>query len=187
MRSHARAWLPAMLVAAAAVAFLVYGSVAGPREPPRIDQRRSTVLASGIVASVVDGDTVRMADGRRIRLVQIDAPELTQGECYAEQAWNQLERLLPIGAIVLLRADRALDEKDGNGRLLAYVLKDRKSVNLELVEKGAAAPYFFQGDRGRHADALMAAARRAKVAKRGLWGACPRTRLDPERQVSTRP
>jgi hypothetical protein len=38
---------------------------------------------------------------------------------------------------------------------------------------------------GRYADRLLAEARRAKAAKRGLWGACPRTVLDPYRGVDT--
>jgi micrococcal nuclease len=59
------------------------------------------------------------------------------------------------------------------------------NVNLALVRAGAAAPYFYGGDRGRYADALMRAAIDAKAARRGLWGACPRTRLDPYRAVDT--
>jgi endonuclease YncB( thermonuclease family) len=45
--------------------------------------------------------------------------------------------------------------------------------------------WFFEGDRGRHADELLAAAEDAERAGRGLWGACPAARLDPERGVDT--
>jgi len=41
-------------------------------------------------------------------------------------------------------------------------------VNVELVRLGAAAPYFYRGVRGRHADELLAAARAARAARRGL-------------------
>jgi Staphylococcal nuclease homologue len=52
-------------------------------------------------------------------------------------------------------------------------------VNLELVRRGAAAPYFYRGDRGRYASQLMAAARAARAAKRGLWRALSRDEARP--------
>jgi endonuclease YncB( thermonuclease family) len=181
-----RGWLPGLLVAAGVVVFLIWGSLAETESAPRLDQRSSTVLASGIVASVTDGDTIRLADNRRVRLVQIDAPERSSGECYAEKASAALSRLAPVGNIVSLRLDRALDAKDENGRTLAYVTYGDKNFNLELVERGAAAPYFFRGRRGQYAEDLMRAAVRAQTARRGLWGACPGTNLDPSRPVNAR-
>ena len=176
-----RGWIPGLLVAAGVAVFLVWGSLAEPDSPPRLDRRSSTVLASGIVASVTDGDTIRLADNRRIRLVQIDAPERSSGECYAEKASTTLSRLVPVGTNVSLRLDRELDAKDENGRILAYVSEGNKNFNLELVEKGAAAPYFFRGRRGQYSEELMRAALRAKATRRGLWGECPGTSLDPNR------
>ena len=181
-----RGWIPGLLIACGAAAFLVWGSLAGTESAPKLDRRASTVLASGIVASVTDGDTMRLADNRRIRLVQIDAPERSSGECYAEQATTALTRLARVGAPVSLRLDRALDARDEHGRVLAYVTYGKKNLNLELVEMGAAAPYYFGGRRGQYAEDLMRAALRAKAAGRGLWGACPGTNLDPSRPVSAR-
>lgn len=125
-----------------------------------------------VVASVRDGDTVLLEDGRRVRLVQVDAPELGTGECYGRDAFAELERLLPRGARVVLEADPALDDVDRFGRLLRYVVHGGTNVNLELVRRGAAEPFFFRGDRGRHARALLEAAAEARAAGRGLWGAC---------------
>jgi micrococcal nuclease len=181
-----RGWIPGLLIAAGAAAFLVWGSLAGTDSPPKLDPRASTVLASGIVASVTDGDTIRLADNRRIRLVQIDAPERPSGECYAERATSALTRLAPVGATVSLRLDRALDARDEHGRFLAYVTDGKQNLNLELVEVGAAAPYYFGGKRGQYAEDLMRAALRAKATGRGLWGACPGTNLDPGRPVDAR-
>lgn len=48
-----------------------------------------------------------------------------------------------------LEADARLDGKDRYGRLLRYVWRDGVNVNVELVRRGAAAPYFYRGDRGR--------------------------------------
>jgi endonuclease YncB( thermonuclease family) len=180
-----RGWIPGLLIACGAALFLVWGSLAGPDSPPKLAARSATVLASGIVASVTDGDTIRLADNRRIRLVQIDAPERPSGECYAERATTALTRLAPVGVEVKLRLDRAVNAKDEHGRFLAYVQNGRKNLNLELVEMGAAAPYFFRGKRGQYADELMRAARRAQTARKGLWGACPGTTLEPRRRVDT--
>jgi endonuclease YncB( thermonuclease family) len=60
-------------------------------------------------------------------------------------------------------------------------------VNVELVRRGAAAPYFYRGARGRHADELERAARTALRERRGLWRACPRARLSPNRLLETGP
>ena len=107
------------------------------------------------------------------RLVQIDTPELGSGECYSRAARTALERLAPIGSTVTLEADPRLDQVDRYGRLLRYVRRGTLNVNIALVRAGAAAPYFYGGDRGRYAGRLLAEARQAKASRRGLWGACP--------------
>jgi micrococcal nuclease len=122
------------------------------------------------VASVTDGDTLRLRSGQRVRLVQIDAPE--RAECYYQEARAELLRLAPLGSSVALEADTRLDQVDRFGRLLRYVKRGTVNVNLELVRRGAAVPYFFDGDRGRYAGQLLAAERTAKSARRGVWGAC---------------
>jgi endonuclease YncB( thermonuclease family) len=38
------------------------------------------------IVKIYDGDTVTMADGLKIRLLQIDAPELAEGECFAQES-----------------------------------------------------------------------------------------------------
>jgi micrococcal nuclease len=134
---------------------------------------------TGRVAQVLDGDTIVLMDGRHVRLVQLDAPETDDNECYAEEAKRVLERLLPRGTEVSIEQDPALDQRDRFGRTLAYVKRNSTNINLELVRAGAAAPWFYQGERGRHAGELLATARRAEMKKRGLWGACRGTVLDP--------
>jgi endonuclease YncB( thermonuclease family) len=140
---------------------------------------------SAVVASVHDGDTLTLGDGRRVRLLQIDTPELGSGECYSRAARTALLRLVPVGAHIVLEVDAGLDRVDRYGRLLRYVRRAQTNVNLELVREGAAAPYFYRGERGRYAATLLAAARQAKAAKRGLWRACGSTALDPTNAVST--
>jgi endonuclease YncB( thermonuclease family) len=163
-----------VLPAAVGAALLVTGLSAAA---PAVDR--------GVVASVADGDTLTLLDGRRVRLVQIDAPELGSGECYSRAARTELLRLAPVGSRVVLEADARLDDVDRYGRVLRYVWRNGVDVNLALVRRGAAAPYFYDGDRGRFSAALMTAAKQARAARRGLWKACPSTRLDPYGPVQT--
>ena len=94
-----------------------------------------------------DGDTLTLAGGAKVRLVQIDAPEL-QSDCYGRAALRALIGLTPKGTRVTLVADPELDERDVYGRLLRYVYRDERNVNVELVRRGAASPYYFRKERG---------------------------------------
>src|SRR5215211_499544 len=145
----------------------------------------SRPAATHAVERVIDGDKIVLATGKRVRLVQIDAPELSGSECYGAAARSVLARLLPVGTRVGLTFDPRLDRVDRYGRSLAYVLKGQENVNLTLVARGAASVWFYQGVRGRYAAQLMRAARSARAAKRGLWKACPGTSLDPLHGVDT--
>jgi endonuclease YncB( thermonuclease family) len=82
----------------------------------------------------------------------------------------------------------ATDRVDDYGRLLRYLVRvrDGLNVNVQLVRVGAAAPYFYDGRRGKYAALLERLARRAKARKLGLWGGCLHTPYDPDRGVSTR-
>ena len=96
-------------------------------------------------------------------------------------------RLLPSGTEVRIEQDPALDQVDRFGRKLAYVWKGDKDVNVTLVREGAAGVWFFDGSRGRYARELLRAAEQARVDHKGLWGACPLARFDPEDSLSTGP
>jgi endonuclease YncB( thermonuclease family) len=131
-----------------------------------------------VVAAVIDGDTIELRNGARVRLVQIDAPE-TDGECFSRKATRVLREMVPAGTRVRLLADPRLDKRDRYGRLLRYVFEEDANVNLELVRHGAASVWFYEGVRGRYAKQLMRAARKAKSEPVGLWLACRGTVLDP--------
>lgn len=137
-----------------------------------------------VVEHVLDGDTVVLAGGVRVRLVQIDAPEKGD-ECYGARATALTRRLLPRGARVRLEQDPALDQVDRFRRLLAYVFRDGENLNVTLVRRGAAGVWFFRGARGRYANELLTAAAEARLRRRGLWGACPQARFDPLEAVAT--
>jgi hypothetical protein len=79
------------------------------------------------------------------------------------------------------RRSESLGIVDGD----THVIKGEINVNIELVRRGAASVWFDGGERGRYAWQLLDDARRAEETRRGLLGACPGTRLDPEHGVET--
>jgi endonuclease YncB( thermonuclease family) len=156
-------------------ALVVAGCDAGTEPPdaaaPEAAGERATV------EWVNDGDTLTLADGRKVRLVQVDAPELTT-DCYGRAALRVLIGLTPKGTAVMLLRDPELDDRDRHGRLLRYVLVRERNVNVELVRRGAASPYYFRNERGRHADELDDAVEQARRGRAGYWGACPAAELN---------
>jgi len=159
------------------VAAVALGVVAAAHSRPPIEH--------GVIDRVVDGDTVALADGRRIRLVQIDAPEVGTGECYSRKARAVLVQLIPPGSPIELEEDPALDSVDRYGRLLRYIWHAGRNANVQMVAAGAAAPYFYGGDRGKYADTLEQQARHSRTARLGLWGACRSTPYNPYAAVAT--
>jgi len=137
------------------------------------------------VVKIYDGDTITMADGMKIRLLQIDTPELAPGECYADQARTALVNLLAKKGTVTLKSDPVSASYDRYGRALRYIFIGKLNVNLEMVKIGAAAPYFYQGEKGIYAAELLKAAQDAKYYKIGLWKDCPGTKLIPTKAVTT--
>ena len=151
---------------------------------------RATVTGVFRIDRVVDGDTVDLTDFDRVRLVQIDTPEVYSGvECYGRQASAITKRLLPPGTAVRLAAEPATDSIDQYGRLLRYVFRARDDldINLYLVRVGAAAPYFYDHRRGRYAGLLERLALRARRLHLGLWGRCRGTPYYPYAKVETGP
>jgi micrococcal nuclease len=147
---------------------------------------RDSSARGAVVARVVDGDTIALVDGTRVRLVQIDTPEKGT-ECYGDEASAVTSRLLPPGTHVRIEQDPNLDQVDRFNRKLAYVWRGDEDINLRLAEEGAAGVWFFDGRRGRHAAELLQAAERARVDRKGLWGECPLARFDAEDSLSTGP
>lgn len=194
---------PAAAVAAAGIALaLLVASVAPPGSAAAwagtsgtgttaTERPPAAAAQTGTVRKIVDGDTIDVRVGGkvvRVRLLQIDTPEVHSGvECWGRQASAAIARLLPVGTTVTLYADPALDRTDGYGRALRYVFRGSTNVNVLMVARGDAAPYFYRGERGRYAAGLERVALAAKKGRLGLWGACPGTVYDPVRAIDTGP
>jgi endonuclease/exonuclease/phosphatase family metal-dependent hydrolase len=82
---------------------------------------------------VSDGDTVALRNGQRVRLVQIDTPEVFFGvECYGLLASLRTKQLLQPGTRVRLFPEPVTDRVDQYGRLLRYVVCVRDGVNVNI-------------------------------------------------------
>jgi micrococcal nuclease len=147
---------------------------------------RGSSSSDAVVARVIDGDTIELLGGQRVRLVQIDTPEKNE-ECYGDTASAITRRLLPPGTRVRIERDPGLDQVDRYQRELAYVWKGKEDVNVTLVREGAAGVWFYGGRRGRHASELLQATEQARAERKGLWAACPLARFDPLDSMSSGP
>ena len=167
---------PHPLVLVAAIALLAAGC-RGDKPSASIATSTAILGDPATVAYVNDGDTLRTTSGKKVRLVQIDAPEL-HGDCFGKAALSALRKLTPEGTRITLVSDPRLDQTDRYGRLLRYVIVHGTNANVALVREGAASPYFFRNERGRYADDLLAAVEKARMDRLGYWGACPKARLN---------
>jgi endonuclease YncB( thermonuclease family) len=99
------------------------------------------------VTKVIDGDTVEVSTGERVRIIGIDTPE--SGQCGFNEAANAM-RLLVQGKAVTLSSG-ARDDRDGYGRLLRYVDVGTVDAGLAMIQRGlAVARYDSRDGYGAH-------------------------------------
>ena len=116
------------------------------------------------VGQIVDGEAFDLRDGRRVRLIGIDAPEI--GQDYSVQATEALASLIS-DRIVYLEKD--VSDVDKYGRFLRYVFVDGALINYELVYQGFAYDEKYPPDLSYSAE-LAAAEESANLYGRGcLW------------------
>ena len=123
------------------------------------------------VTRVVDGDTIELDDGRKVRYLLVDTPETTQGhdDCYGSNA-VQFNTDLVLNKTVELSYD--VECTDRYGRTLAYVLVDGQEVNSLIIQRGYGCVLHISPDGDARADEFKAYQTEAKTKKAGLWGAC---------------
>ena len=115
------------------------------------------------VSKVIDGDTIELNTGKRVRLICIDTPE--QGEADWEEAKDYLESLILNKAVQL---EKDISETDKYGRLLRYIYIEDLFVNGEMVKNGYARVFRFPPDT-RLCNELEELEAEAKEQKLGIW------------------
>jgi len=127
--------------------------------------------SSATVERVIDGDTIMLTDGTRVRYLLINAPETTLGhhDCYGAEA-TDFNRSLVDGQRVELGYDvRCLDKY---GRTLAFIRSGGIDVNRALIDRGLACYEFIPPDGEARHEEFKSAESVAKANRIGLWGAC---------------
>lgn len=119
---------------------------------------------------VDDGDTVVLEDGRRVRYIGINTPEIEHGKQPAEPFGNRARSFniqLVLQKPVRLSFDR--ERRDHYGRMLAYVyLRDGSLVNQRLVQQGYAHVLYRPPNVAQH-ELLLKAQRKAMDQSAGIW------------------
>ncbi len=119
------------------------------------------------VSYVIDGDTLELENGERVRIIGIDAPELGRPyECGAQEALALLEDL-SLRKTVHLTYEA--DCRDRYNRLLAHVYASDQSLGLALIQAGLARPLFMGDNRDFEAEYKLAT-QIAKAKGLGIWG-----------------
>ncbi len=178
LRSFLLTFLGFLLLVLLASVFLLYAPV------DRLNQDNATAHSSApakysfdfpvtwaTVDGVMDGDTIRLRNGKRVRYIGIDTPETENKppDCYAKQA-KARNRQLVEGQRIALRKDKR--ETDRYGRLLRYIyLEDGQMVNEMLVAEGFARATPYRPDT-RFEDRFAELEQQAKQDNWGLWGEC---------------
>jgi endonuclease YncB( thermonuclease family) len=134
---------------------------------------RVTRSDSVLVTSVLDGDTITVSTIGRVRLLGIDAPEISHGldtpAPFGREARDRLSGLLWHRWVRLEMEGPTLDAYN---RHLAYViLEDGQCVNTILVRDGLARVSARQPL--TRLDELKRAEASAQASRRGMWGAAP--------------
>lgn len=129
-------------------------------------------LSRATVQQVVDGDTVRLKDGRSVRLIGINAPEIGRkgrtDEPFAVAARRRLQALVDAsGGQVGLQA--GIERQDHYGRTLAYLYSaDGRSLDAQLLAEGLGYQVVVAPNLA-NLQCQQQAERSARQAGAGLW------------------
>ncbi|KPV41004.1 hypothetical protein AN478_03450 [Thiohalorhabdus denitrificans] len=148
----------------------------GDRPPPQAERIAGTkpdpAEAGELreVERVLDGDTLELANGTRVRLIGLNAPEVAHGGDPAQRGGPEARRFLrDLLAGRRVRLERGAEETDRYDRTLAHVFTaDGTSVNALLLRRGHAHVAVHPPNLSRVAD-YFAAERQARRDRRGIW------------------
>jgi micrococcal nuclease len=115
------------------------------------------------VSQIIDGDTIKLSNGERVRLIGINTPET--GQPYYTEATEKLTDLIGNNSVTL---EKDTQDKDQYERLLRYVYVGGTHVNLEMVREGYAIAYYFPPNT-KYSDDFEDAEQEARTSQLGIW------------------
>lgn len=150
-----------------------------------VQNSQSTVLLPGMrleqstVKEVIDGDTIELTNGQKVRYIGINTPETSHPrkgiECFGKEAKQKNKEIME-GKIIYMAKD--VSETDRYDRLLRFVYlpnphatHEALFVNQYLVEQGYAYASSYPPDISKN-DIFNQAQKLAEEQNRGLWKSC---------------
>ncbi|MDO8582086.1 MAG: thermonuclease family protein [bacterium] len=125
-----------------------------------------------LVTRVVDGDTIEIEGGEKVRYIGVNTPESVDPrravQCFGKEASAYNKKLI-LGKHVRLEPD--VEDRDKYHRLLRYVWLGDTMVNEQLMQDGYAQVMTIPPN-VKYADRFRVAQTQAREAKRGLWDKC---------------
>ncbi|MCM8800936.1 MAG: thermonuclease family protein [Candidatus Omnitrophica bacterium] len=136
-----------------------------------------------LVKRVIDGDTLQLENGQRVRLIGIDTPEMHQSDKLYKDSQRTKKDIITIKQLGIkayeftrnlvedkrVRLEFDVERYDKYGRLLAYVyLKDGTFVNAEIIKEGYANLMTVPPN-VKYAQLFLRLYQEARQNKRGLW------------------
>jgi micrococcal nuclease len=115
------------------------------------------------VSEIIDGDTIKLSNGERVRLIGINAPET--GQPYYSEAKEKLIELIGNNSVTL---EKDVQDKDQYERWLRYVYVGGTHVNMEMVREGYAIAYYFPPNT-KFLDDFEDAEQDAQTSQLGIW------------------
>ncbi len=150
-----------------------YVRTSTPAQTIRVFAHVTTTVPSVLVTRVIDGDTIELSNGVKVRYIGVNSPESVDPrrpvQCFGKEASAYNKQLVEGKKVKLVKDISAVDKY---GRLLRYVyLEDGTFVNLKLVQEGFVRAYTFPPD-VKFANIFKEAEREARETGEGLWGSC---------------
>jgi micrococcal nuclease len=157
---------------------LVTQQVASPTPTLKLEYVSTSSATLVKVLRAIDGDTIELDGGQKVRYIGIDTPELhdprKKVECFAKEAMEKNKELVEAKEV---RLEKDISERDKYNRLLRYVYLPTEAspsgefVNALLVQEGYALASTFPPD-VKYAELFKNLEKEARENKRGLWNKC---------------
>ncbi len=133
------------------------------------------ILEKGFVVRVIDGDTIELKSGEKVRLLGINTPE--KSEKYFKESKELLEEFILNKNITMEKDD---ENTDRYGRKLRYIYVSKENnqnkqifVNLMLLGEGLAHTYMIEKSRFnkeiKYKNKFLNAEKKAIEEEKGIW------------------
>ncbi len=134
------------------------------------------------VNRAVDGDTVELTDGRKVRYLNVDTPETvksgTSVKCFGPEASEFNKKLMTKGRDIWMTADKAKTDRYGRELRFMFLKAEdtddmSKSVNASLVKLGFGQAKFYSPNTTYKKD-FEKWQFEAQQKPVGIWKSCPK-------------